>query len=286
MFLYLVQARLLQMHILHHQLLPTAEQLASSGQLCGLDALHCLANIAQLLTGCSPATAQLQQQPAQPGVGRSQHLEDATTAAVYCSTAVQLLTATNKGTSRDSSKQNGRILHLGTHAQGQCNAPQPGGLRGKDSSSDSNSCNTRPSAVDVLRDECWMLGTLAHLLQLRRVLTTSQPDGIVLWSAYCIHLMQDCSKVSEQPGTTVARTPSRSQADSNSESVDVSRAVLNVLSFSPDVLPAMWRWLAVTAGLPLEAPLQASRGLDIAAVAGGPEGLQPHVAMVMGLFCR
>lgn len=124
-----------------------------------------------------------------------------------------------------------------------------------------------------------MLASQGHLLQLMRVLTSSNQDGIVTWAAYCVHLMQDSSTAAAHTGHA------NRQSGSCSGSV-LSCAVLNVLSFAPGVLPGLWRWLAVTAGFPLEAPLQASRGLDIAAVAQGPQGLQEQVVVVLGLFCR
>lgn len=111
-----------------------------------------------------------------------------------------------------------------------------------------------------------MLGTQQHLLPLLTTLQQDAPQaGMVMWAGYCVHLLQDAAARGSQ---------------------SLSSSVLNVLAFAPKLLPSLWTWLARTAGLPLEAPLQASRGLDIAAVAKGPEGLAPTVALVMGLFCR
>ncbi|GLI64228.1 hypothetical protein VaNZ11_007426 [Volvox africanus] len=62
--------------------------------------------------------------------------------------------------------------------------------------------------------------------------------------------------------------------------------LLNALAFSPGVLPRMWRWLCFALRLPRECPAAASRGLDVAALAGGYAGLQPRSARVLGLFCR
>ena len=53
-----------------------------------------------------------------------------------------------------------------------------------------------------------------------------------------------------------------------------------------DMLPRLWRWLAPALGLPLEAPAQATRGWDIAALVRGVPGVAPHNAAVFGLFCR
>ncbi|KAG2483869.1 hypothetical protein HYH03_017266 [Edaphochlamys debaryana] len=62
--------------------------------------------------------------------------------------------------------------------------------------------------------------------------------------------------------------------------------VLNALAFSPALLPRLWRWLAFALGLPRDCPAAASRGLDVAALAGGYAGLRPRRARVLGLFCR
>jgi hypothetical protein len=134
-----------------------------------------------------------------------------------------------------------------------------------------------------------MLGSQHHLLQLMRVLTSHSQEGMVLWAGYCAHLLQDTPKICA--GAAAAGQPAGALNGSSSSkashgSGQLSIAVLNVLAFAPGILPAVWRWLALSAGLPLEAPLQASRGLDIAAVAGGPDGLHKPVALVMGLFCR
>ncbi|KAL6746440.1 hypothetical protein V8C86DRAFT_1520911 [Haematococcus lacustris] len=63
-------------------------------------------------------------------------------------------------------------------------------------------------------------------------------------------------------------------------------ALLPALSFTPGLLPTCWRWLATHLGLPLEAPLEATRGLDVAALHSGYKGLAPAHALVLGLFCR
>ncbi|WIA29294.1 hypothetical protein OEZ86_011799 [Tetradesmus obliquus] len=92
-----------------------------------------------------------------------------------------------------------------------------------------------------------------------------------------------------QPAVMQQQLPAGAASDTSQAAAgsgQLSTAVLNVVAFAPGILPGVWRWLALAAGLPLEAPLQASRGLDIAAVAGGPDGLAQPVALVMGLFCR
>lgn len=112
-----------------------------------------------------------------------------------------------------------------------------------------------------------MLGTQQHLMPLLQVLQQGSASGMVVWAGYCCHLLQDAGR----------------QAP-NSQGLGGS--VLNVLAFAPKLLQSLWEWLAHSAGLPLQAPLQASRGLDIAAVACGAEGLASGVTLVMGLFCR
>jgi hypothetical protein len=134
------------------------------------------------------------------------------------------------------------------------------------SSSGSSAC----CSADVLQQGLAIAGAQAHLLQLRQALVQHSPQGEVLWAGYCVHLLQDSGGSSSQ------------RADGQG----LASSVLSVLAFAPGLLPSLWQWLARTAGLPLEAPLQASRGLDIAAVCGGPHGLRPTVALVMGLFCR
>lgn len=206
-----VQVRLLEPSLMCSQLLPAATQLASSGQLAGLPAAHCLANLAQLLTGCLPGGKQ-QQQPA----AHSSTLAHGQMATAYVEAAVQLLLAAR----RPQPVHNSRHRHC-VHE------------------------DSRPLAV-VLQEGCWMLGTQQHLLPLLQTLQQHSPYGMVLWAGYCCHLLQD----------TAGSTAAASQG--------LSGSVLNVLAFAPKLLPSLWDWLARTAGLPLEAPLQASRGLDIA----------------------
>ncbi|KAG2440299.1 hypothetical protein HXX76_004410 [Chlamydomonas incerta] len=63
-------------------------------------------------------------------------------------------------------------------------------------------------------------------------------------------------------------------------------SVLNALAFSPALLPRLWKWLCFSLGLPRECPAAATRGLDVAALAGGYAGVAPRKARVLGLFCR
>ncbi len=44
--------------------------------------------------------------------------------------------------------------------------------------------------------------------------------------------------------------------------------------------------LCFSLGLPRECPAAATRGLDVAALAGGYAGVAPRKARVLGLFCR
>jgi hypothetical protein len=260
---------------MQQQLLPAAAQLAKSGRLSGTAALHCLANIAQLLTGCS----QQQQQQRTAVLPLSPHLEAGTTAEAYCRAAVQLLSAGTRLTQGNSSrKQRVSAAASSTASRGSQHAKQQ--------RSRSSSSGVPAEAVSILQDGCWMLGSQQHLLQLMKVLTSHGQEGMVLWAAYCVHLLQDTAKVNAAAAaahTAGAENGSSKAAAGNGQ---VATAVLNVVAFAPGILPGVWRWLALAVGLPLEAPLQASRGLDIAAVAGGPDGLPQHVALVMGLFCR
>jgi hypothetical protein len=262
---------LLQPQLLCSHLLPAAQGLTACGRLVGQPALHCLANLAQLLTGCSakahdsqPQNNHHQQQllVVQP----SRALEVADVAAAYCLTATHLLAAA--ASSPTPRKQQQR--HKQQHKQ-----PQQQLLFG-----DCASDGAAIGAHVLLESGCWMLGSQPHLLQLQRVLCTAQPEaGMPLWCAYVVHLLQDGRAITSSgsaTGNLHASNVQRGLAD----------AVLNVLAFAPGLLLLMWRWLAVTAGLPLEAPLQASRGLDVAAVSGGPAALDSGVALVMGVFCR
>ena len=62
--------------------------------------------------------------------------------------------------------------------------------------------------------------------------------------------------------------------------------VLNTLAFAPNILPRMWRWLSFSLGLPLEAPLGATRGLDVASLSRGFRDLSHDKSIVLGVFCR
>eukprot|EP00879_Flechtneria_rotunda_P007931 GHRR01008309.1.p1 GENE.GHRR01008309.1~~GHRR01008309.1.p1 ORF type:complete len:968 (+),score=427.16 GHRR01008309.1:1220-4123(+) len=281
-----IKARLLDPAVLRLQLLPVSTRLASQGQLSGLAALHCLANLAQLVTGCSPLPNKSndRQPQLQAATGASQPFSDPQTAWAFCGAVMHLLAAASKPASKSFVfiKQHKQRLHNGRNA---ANGSQ---YEGEVASNDISQANgSRASATEVLQQGCWMLASQQHLLQLMKVLTSHSQDGIVVWAGYCVHLLQDCHRITQLSGKKEPNAATDSKGNRNSiDSSSLSKSVLNVIAFHPGLLPAMWRWLALTAGLPLEAPLQASRGLDIAAVAGGPEGMQPHVVLVLGLFCR
>jgi hypothetical protein len=132
---------------------------------------------------------------------------------------------------------------------------------------------------------------------------------MVVFAAWCLHVLEDLpaalalhsstgqpvrsSVGKDTPGGPQhhpsAATHSESAAgsdDSDTTASQGSSALINTLAFAPDLLLKLWRWLAVVVGLPLEAPLEASRGLDVAAVAGGARGLPAQHALVLGVFCR
>ncbi|KAK9903317.1 hypothetical protein WJX75_002686 [Coccomyxa subellipsoidea] len=62
--------------------------------------------------------------------------------------------------------------------------------------------------------------------------------------------------------------------------------LVNALAMGSSVLPRLWPWLATSLGLPLEAPMEATRGWDIASLQLGLGGVDPAHAAVFGLFCR
>jgi hypothetical protein len=63
-------------------------------------------------------------------------------------------------------------------------------------------------------------------------------------------------------------------------------SLLNALAFSPTILPRLWGRLGPSLGLPLEAPIGATRGLDIASLAHGFRNMPRGSAQALGLFCR
>lgn len=65
-----------------------------------------------------------------------------------------------------------------------------------------------------------------------------------------------------------------------------SQAAVIMQAMGSSLLPRLWRWLAVGLGLPLEAPMEATRGWDIASLQMGLHGVAPSNAALFGLFCR
>ncbi|CAL8465528.1 g5064 [Coccomyxa elongata] len=61
---------------------------------------------------------------------------------------------------------------------------------------------------------------------------------------------------------------------------------VNALAMGTSLLLRLWRWLAMGLGLPLEAPMEATRGWDIASLQMGLYGVAPSHAALFGLFCR
>lgn len=66
----------------------------------------------------------------------------------------------------------------------------------------------------------------------------------------------------------------------------VSLPFLNVLAFAPSFIPKLWKWIALNLRVPLEAPLDATRGWRIESVQSGYGSLDPHHACALGLFCQ
>lgn len=59
-----------------------------------------------------------------------------------------------------------------------------------------------------------------------------------------------------------------------------------VQALGTKILPQLWAHLARSMGLPLEAPKEAKRGWDIAALRRGAQSLSAQHAALLGLFCR
>ena len=143
------------------------------------------------------------------------------------------------------------------------------------------------SETDVVGAQLALLAAQRPLLQLLAVLSEAMP----LYAALCLHLLQDLPTLDERlrsakPDAAASGGGSSSSNAVGSGSSSSSVSVLNTLAFTPQVLPALWRWLALNIGLPLEAPAGARLGLDVAAVSGGCRALSPTHALVLGVFCR
>jgi hypothetical protein len=269
-----LQMQLATRHVLRDVLLPEARELAQAGSLSGLAAVHCFTNLVKLLTHCGPGPGHPHQQQQQASLNIPPCcLSDSAVAAEYCATAVKLLSAATRFPS-GKHRQGG---HTGTSSL------QRAGAKGS-SVQQLQEVDSASAAAAVLNHECCVLGTQQHLLELKQVLTSSFSDGMVIWCAYCAHLIQDCHAIELAAARQSSAATSTSAAAGPSKGL--STAVLNVLSFAPNLLNTMWHWLAVNAALPLEAPLQASRGLDITALSAGPDSLPKHAVLVLGVFSR
>jgi ubiquitin-protein ligase E3 C len=211
-------------------LLAAAQQLAAARQLSGPAACSCLGNLVQLLLcpeGTTPQDGSSSR--AVYSLGASPSLAHAPTAAAYATAAMQLLAAAGGG------------------------------------------------AGNALLAQLWPLAGQAHLLQMLDVLPTSHEHGMWLFAAYCVGLLVDLPRLSEAASSSSERLASNAAASTSSPGAGDGSAApaaastaataaagpsaLNTLAFAPRVLPALWRWLCVQLGLPLEAPLAASRGL-------------------------
>ena len=63
-------------------------------------------------------------------------------------------------------------------------------------------------------------------------------------------------------------------------------ACVPVQALGTKVLPQLWAHLGQNMGLPLEAPKEARRGWDVAALRRGAQGILSQHAALLGVFCR
>ncbi|PRW44359.1 E3 ubiquitin- ligase UPL7 [Chlorella sorokiniana] len=122
--------------------------------------------------------------------------------------------------------------------------------------------------------------------QLVSVLNSMLVAQLQLWH----QLRQDASS-SEGSTNSGSSDLARPKGGSGSSSTGKAGAaatarLLSALAFGTQLLARLWRHLATTIGLPLEAPLQATRGWEVATLRRGIAGLQPVAAAQLGLFCR
>lgn len=68
--------------------------------------------------------------------------------------------------------------------------------------------------------------------------------------------------------------------------IQAAGRLASALALGTGALPRLWALLARRVGLPLEAPRDATRGWDIAALRAGAAGLPPAHAAGLGLFAR
>jgi len=142
--------------------------------------------------------------------------------------------------------------------------------------SGASSSKVTASQAAVVSAQLGLLCAQAPLLQL-------MSDDMPLFAGVCLHLLQDL------PNAQALLLKSSSNSSSGSSvtgSTSAGDAALNTLAFVPQVLPIMWRWLSISLGLPIEAPVAARLGLDVESMAGGCRRLQPHHALVLAVFCR
>jgi hypothetical protein len=229
---------------------------ARGSALHGAGAAALLGNLAQLALGAPggppPAGAgALLALPAAPRVA------DRVTAAAFCAAALALLPA--------------------AAARGAPGAAPP----------------LARGAAAVVQAQLGLLAAQAPLLQLLGVLG----DELPLFAGYALHLLQDLpaldallaaaagagGQAEDLKGTQAA---AGQQAAGALPGAGGAAAALNTLAFAPAALPALWRWLSLNLGVPLEAPAAARLGLDVASVAGGCRRLAPEHALVLGVFCR
>ncbi|KAI7846263.1 hypothetical protein COHA_000243 [Chlorella ohadii] len=142
-------------------------------------------------------------------------------------------------------------------------------------------------AAEALEQQLWPLAEGTFASQLLQLLPL--PQFVQLY--HSMLLLADFAKSSS----------SGSSGDSKSGQAATAR-LLSALAFGTQLLARLWRHLATSIGLPLEAPLQASwvfscwlqldchggatRGWEVATLRRGIAGLQPEAAAQLGLFCR
>lgn len=94
--------------------------------------------------------------------------------------------------------------------------------------------------------------------------------GMEAFSLFCDSCLVSLPKVSSASSSTASSFPN----------------ILNTLAFAPDILPRQWKWLSFSLGLPLEAPIGATRGLDVASLSRGFRDLSHDKSIALGVFCR
>jgi hypothetical protein len=242
-------ARLLRGPILS-VLLGAARELAHDRVVCGTAAAALLGNLTHLVMGTAgrrPAG----DAPSLLRLPASPHLVERRGAAAWCGAVMALLPAAA------AASKGPKTMALST-----------------------------PEAALVAR-QLACLGAQAPLLQLLGVLGDGR--DMPLFAGLCLHLLQDLPAAETLVERGAATAPPAAAAADPQQAADTgsgASAALNALAFAPQVLPALWRWLSLDLGLPLEAPLAARLGLDVEAVAGGCRRLAGQHTLVLGVFCR